>query len=319
MQYANYTTFILCLGLTAGAVACGGGVSDELMQARTAYQQAAQGQAMELEPEYVIEAKQALTVAERAHEDDPNSAKEKHYAYIAERVAQQAMAKAGTTAADIAKKKADESYLQLSDLRRNQAEDALDTLNTNLRIVRFELDAQDDDMSPSAVQLREKEQELAAQIDKLEAERQRRMAAEKKLKEALADLKHLATVQAELENLIITLNSAVLFEFGKAQLMPVAQERLLAVVTYLKEINPEDHITIAGYTDSVGSESDNLRLSKERAEAVKAFLVKNGIDASRTKTMGYGEARPIAGNGTAGGRAHNRRVEITVENGKQKK
>lgn len=313
MKHAKHTTLLLCTGLFVGAAGCGAGVSDELMQARSTYQKAAQGQAMELEPEHVIEAKQALSLAERAHDEDANSPAEKHYAYIATRKAQQAMAKAGTTAAEQDKVKADESYVQLSDQRRDEAVSALQTLNTNLRIVRFELDAQDDDMSSTSVALREKEQELESRISELEKEQERRKQAEKRLKDALSNLKHMANVQAELENLIVTLNSAVLFEFAQADLMESAKERLDAVVSYLKELNSGKQIVIHGYTDSVGSDEDNLKLSRERAEAVKRYLVENGIDENRIETKGHGESQPLADNGTAGGRAINRRVEIDIQ------
>jgi len=67
---------------------------------------------------------------------------------------------------------------------------------------------------------------------------------------------------------------------------------------------------VAGYTDSIGSSASNQRLSLQRAEAVVAHWVSRGIDAARLSAVGYGEANPIADNGTAEGRALNRRVEL---------
>ena len=67
-----------------------------------------------------------------------------------------------------------------------------------------------------------------------------------------------------------------------------------------------------GHTDSIGTEAYNLKLSERRAQAVKAYLVSKGIDASRIYSEGKGEAQPIASNKTAEGRAKNRRVDIEV-------
>jgi len=71
-------------------------------------------------------------------------------------------------------------------------------------------------------------------------------------------------------------------------------------------------IIAVGHTDSVGSEAYNQKLSVRRAEAVKAYIVSKGVEASRVYTEGKGEAQPVADNKTSAGRAKNRRVEIEV-------
>ena len=71
-------------------------------------------------------------------------------------------------------------------------------------------------------------------------------------------------------------------------------------------------IEVGGYTDSQGREETNLRISRERAEAVKAELIRSGAAAESLTAMGYGEESPIADNGTAAGRAKNRRIEFSV-------
>ncbi len=76
---------------------------------------------------------------------------------------------------------------------------------------------------------------------------------------------------------------------------------------------PDVNVTIAGHTDSVGSDDDNRTLSLRRAQAVKDWLVARSISASRIKVVGKGEAEPIATNDTAEGRAKNRRIEFVVE------
>lgn len=76
--------------------------------------------------------------------------------------------------------------------------------------------------------------------------------------------------------------------------------------------NPDMRLLIEGHTDNTGGEEKNKTLSIARANAVKEYLVKRGIDASRIKTVGYGESKPIASNETVEGKALNRRVELTI-------
>jgi len=67
-----------------------------------------------------------------------------------------------------------------------------------------------------------------------------------------------------------------------------------------------------GYTDSIGGDAYNLRLSERRADAVKEYLVKHGVDGARIQTSGRGKADPVADNATEKGRFQNRRVEILI-------
>jgi len=91
--------------------------------------------------------------------------------------------------------------------------------------------------------------------------------------------------------------------------------QLDAIVSLMKEFN-KANFNIAGYTDSTGRDSYNLKLSEKRANAVVKYLVDHGISADRITSKGYGEANPIDTNDTAKGRANNRRVEIQVINKK---
>ncbi|MFN4115075.1 MAG: OmpA family protein, partial [Inhella sp.] len=90
-----------------------------------------------------------------------------------------------------------------------------------------------------------------------------------------------------------------------------AKAKLDDLVSKMGAINLEVIIAV-GHTDSVGSEEYNQRLSVNRAEAVKAYLVGKGIEANRVYTEGKGELSPVADNKTAEGRAKNRRTEIEV-------
>ena len=76
------------------------------------------------------------------------------------------------------------------------------------------------------------------------------------------------------------------------------------------EDNPSLKLEIQGHTDNVGDDVLNMRLSLERAESVRRYLIDHGIAADRLVARGYGESRPTAGNGSAGGRSANRRIEF---------
>src|SRR5262249_54099012 len=110
---------------------------------------------------------------------------------------------------------------------------------------------------------------------------------------------------------IATVGSAN-FDFNKAQLKPSGRDVLDGAVKTLRD-NPSLHVVVEGHTDSVGSESYNQKLSERRAKAVRDYLVREGIDASRVTTRGYGKSRPVASNDTAEGRADNRRAEIIAD------
>lgn len=101
------------------------------------------------------------------------------------------------------------------------------------------------------------------------------------------------------------------FEHDKAIILKDSYGDLESL-TNLLLIREELSLTLEGHTDSDGTEEYNLRLSKNRVEAVKDFLVANGVAASRIKTSYYGESRPIASNDTEEGKAKNRRVNMEV-------
>jgi hypothetical protein len=101
------------------------------------------------------------------------------------------------------------------------------------------------------------------------------------------------------------------FASGKSTLQKRSHKQLDQVANVIKT-HPDMTVTIEGHTDSVGSDARNMKLSQARAEAVRAYLVKRGIDGSRLTAVGFGETRPVADNKTKAGRAANRRVEFTT-------
>jgi OOP family OmpA-OmpF porin len=115
----------------------------------------------------------------------------------------------------------------------------------------------------------------------------------------------------------VTMAADAHFDFDKAVLKPEGKAKLDELVGKLKVVDLEVVIAI-GHTDSIGSKAYNQKLSVRRADAVKAYLVSKGIEASRIHTEGKGEMQPVADNKTKEGRAKNRRVEIEVVGTRQR-
>ena len=108
-----------------------------------------------------------------------------------------------------------------------------------------------------------------------------------------------------------TYQADALFDFDKSVVKPAGKATLNSLVEKLKNINVEIIVAV-GHTDSVGTDAYNQKLGQRRAEAVKAYLVSQGVPANRIYTDSKGESQPIADNRTREGRAKNRRVEVEV-------
>ena len=105
--------------------------------------------------------------------------------------------------------------------------------------------------------------------------------------------------------------SDVLFDTGKYTLKTETQISL-AKVSGILQAYPGLKLQVEGYTDSVGSDELNQKLSENRADAVRAFLVSQGVQQDNISAAGYGKSKPVADNNTAQGRAQNRRVQLVV-------
>ncbi len=105
----------------------------------------------------------------------------------------------------------------------------------------------------------------------------------------------------------------VFFSTGSYKLLPKSFKSLDGVADLMKA-DESLMIDVDGHTDSQGSDELNQTLSENRAKAVADYLISKGVSASRLKSTGYGESRPVADNATAAGRAKNRRTEMTVRN-----
>jgi len=104
----------------------------------------------------------------------------------------------------------------------------------------------------------------------------------------------------------------ILFDTGKSSFKKETDPVLQAMTAIFKEY-PKANFDIEGHTDSTGSNKTNQLLSERRANAVRDYLIANGINADRLTAVGYGEDQPIADNNTATGRKNNRRVEVKLK------
>lgn len=177
----------------------------------------------------------------------------------------------------------------------------------------------------------ERAQEAAAsaialsELSTAEAEQARRLAQAQSQEAALArkeaDLAFAAaeslrlqlqtmTATSEARGQVMTLSGDA-FASGQSRLKPEARANLQRVVEFVNRF-PDNSVLIEGHTDSQGGANLNQVLSQKRAEAVRDALVQEGVDAGRITAVGLGKDRPVADNGTAEGRARNRRVEIVV-------
>ncbi len=120
-----------------------------------------------------------------------------------------------------------------------------------------------------------------------------------------------AEVERVGEGIAVSFESGILYPFNSSNVLPAGRENLRKLAASLNRY-PGSEVLIVGHTDSVGSDSYNMQLSQQRADAARAFLVQQGIPSNRIRTAGRGETEPIASNETEAGRSQNRRVEVAI-------
>lgn len=261
-----------------------------LQQARAAVEQArsdpavAQGAAVELE-----RAQAALRQAERSWQLERDEGQMRHLAYLASQRARVAANVGAQRAADAELAQAgSERERTLAMTRARAAQAAREA----------QLQAQAEQARAEAQAAQQRAQETQAQLQSQQA----RQAAD--LQRELQDLK----AQTTQRGVMLSLQD-VLFDTGSATLKAGAQRIVDRLADVLKQ-HPERRVLVEGFTDSRGSEDQNLELSRRRAEAFRQALVERGIDAARIETQAYGEAFPVASNNTPAGRLQNRRVDV---------
>ncbi|HEX2735764.1 MAG TPA: OmpA family protein [Polyangiaceae bacterium] len=291
MRHASFAS-LLIIALCAG---CGSNAPTvQLKDARDAFQTARTSEAASLTPDKLYEAKLALDKAEEAHQDDPGSYREQSLAYIAQRQAELAVVHGRIAKAKLEEHNASEHYTELQGKMLDQSKQQVATTEKELA---------------------ERENALQKSAQELEAERSARETAEARTKDALKSLQDVAKVKEDSRGTVITLDGSVLFASGQTRLLAIAERTLSDVAKALKDLDPGSSVSIIGYTDSVGSAENNQKLSEDRAQAVRSYLISQGVPETKLVAIGRGEEQPIASNDTAEGRANNRRVELVIGSG----
>jgi outer membrane protein OmpA-like peptidoglycan-associated protein len=149
-------------------------------------------------------------------------------------------------------------------------------------------------------------QAQAAQLQANAAQQQEQQMRER-LKQQLSQV---LQTQETARGLIVSMPD-VLFDFNKYSLKSEAREKL-AKVSGILLAYPDLKVQVEGYTDSIGSDEYNLKLSDQRADSVRDYLVGQSVPDANVTAQGYGKTHPVADNESASGRAQNRRVQLVV-------
>ena len=157
----------------------------------------------------------------------------------------------------------------------------------------------------------QQQQQLQSQAEQAQQRAQQAEAERAQLRERLRQqLNTILATRESAKGLIVNM-SDVLFDTGKYTLKPGAREKLAKVAGILLAY-PGLKVQIEGFTDNVGSDEYNQRLSEQRAMTVRDYLVQQGINLNNVTAQGFGKGDPVASNATPSGRQQNRRVELVV-------
>jgi OmpA-OmpF porin, OOP family len=295
----------LVAGLVPLAVLAGCASSDleqaakaQLAKAQTAYRQAQSDPSVQAHAQLQLaDAQKAVQAAEQAQ----NPEDLQQLAYLAEKKSQ--------TASVIGAMRKTEQDTQM--MGKETQDILLQKRERELKAARA-----DADQARAAAEARARDAEAKAreaEQARTQAEQARRAAEAEQAKTA-ALTKELADLKAQQTNrgLVLTVGD-VLFATGRAEVAAGGMRSIDKLAEWLKK-NPTRNLLIEGHTDNTGAEDFNIKLSQQRAEAVRDQLVSRGVGADRITTKGYGPKYPVVANDTASGRQQNRRVEVVVLN-----
>ena len=155
------------------------------------------------------------------------------------------------------------------------------------------------------------QQETQAQLEQARLSADQAEQEKARLREQLREQLNVILETRETARGLIVNMSDVLFDTGKYTLKPGAREKL-AKISGIIVAHPGLRIEVDGHTDNVGGDEFNQRLSEQRANSVREYLVSEGVSSDGVTAMGFGKTRPVTDNNTAAGRQQNRRVELVV-------
>jgi outer membrane protein OmpA-like peptidoglycan-associated protein len=300
--------------LTAEAAAAAAAKRAAEMQSLEQQKTAAQAQAADAEKQTLAAREAAVAAREQALAAQAQLAQSQQQAAAAQQqmttlqqqaaaaqqdaaAAEQRAAAAGLSAgaAETARRDADESRLKAEALaaQATAAKSEAERTTAEVAMIAANLEKQNAQLQKDNDRLMKERDDLAGQLD--------------------GALSSVAQITKTARGVVVNLPD-ILFDINKATLKQNT-EVALAKLAGIVQVFPKINLRIEGYTDSTGSDELNMRLSKERAEAVLGFLQRQGVAAARMTAVGYGPKFPVADNATVEGRAKNRRVEIILAEG----
>jgi outer membrane protein OmpA-like peptidoglycan-associated protein len=176
---------------------------------------------------------------------------------------------------------------------------------------RQQAEAQRAQAEAAAAEARERAERARQQQQAAEQSAQQANQQAEQMRERLKEQLNQVLQTTETARGLIVNMSDVLFDFGKYSLKPNAKVKL-AKISGILLAYPNLKLQVEGYTDNVGTPEYNQKLSEERANAVRDFLVSQNVSRDNITASGYGENKPVADNTSSSGRAQNRRVELVV-------
>lgn len=277
----------------------------QLGRAQTAYRQAQSDPSVQAHAQLQLaDAQKAVQAAEQAKTPEEMQ----QLGYLAERKAQIATVIG-------ASRKIEQDTQQLSketgDILLQKRERELKAARAEAEDARRAAEARARDAETKAREAEQARAQAERARAQAEAEAQARAAEQAKNAALARELAELKATQTD-RGLVLTVGD-VLFATGKADVAAGAQRSIDKLADFLKQ-NPKRNLLIEGHTDNTGPEDFNLKLSQQRADAVRDALASRGVASDRITTKGYGPKYPAVGNDSAAGRQQNRRVEVVVLN-----
>jgi len=314
--FLTLTRTALAAAALAALAACSTVPASNTMldQARSDYREAqANGQTQALAATELKQAGDALARAEAAFASREDTPQINHLSYLARQRVAMAQETAGRKASEaaVAQASAERDRLRLA-ARTREADTATQNAaiaNADAASSQRESVASQREADASQRQAAAAQRQAAVSQQNANASQQQASDADSRSRALEAQLRELNAKKTD-RGMVITIGD-VLFDTGRAQLKSGGVHSIERLGVFLKAY-PQRKALIEGYTDSVGSDAANEALSSRRAEAVLTALQGMGVDRAQLSSQGFGEARPVAGNGDAAGRQLNRRVEIVL-------
>jgi outer membrane protein OmpA-like peptidoglycan-associated protein len=313
--------WVVPVALAAGCVSAEqqAAAQAQLKRAQAAYAQASADPSVQASAQLpLLDAQKTLQAAQRA--TDVKDIQQ--FGYLAERKSQTAeeigLIRKTEQEAQALTKETSDMQLQKREAEAKAARAELDKARqvNEARARQLEVQAQEIDRAKrEADQARmaadARAREVEAKSREAEQARMQMAAAQAQTAALTKELSELKATQTD-RGVVLTLGSA-LFATGKADVAPEIQRSADKLVAFLQSY-PKRNVLIEGHTDNTGSNEGNVKLSQERADAIKTLLMSKGIAPERIVAKGYGSQYPQVANATPAGRQANRRVEIVVLN-----